>query len=137
MTTAANMVKRSLRLIQVINTVQPIKAEDAQTGIKVMNAMLTRWEANGLSLGWTNVDNPSDVLPLPPEAEEAVAYNLAVRLAPEYGVEVSLVVGRGSVEFLADLRRAQAVATPIQPLLDVPCPDWYGARTFRSTVWNG
>lgn len=123
MTTTATLVARSLRLIQVIDAVQPVKPQDMTTGIQALNAMVRRWEANGLSLGWQPVASPSDPLPLPDEAEEAVAYNLAVRLAPEYGVEVSAVVAVGAGEFLADLRRDQAVATPIRPILAVPVPD--------------
>lgn len=123
MTTVAELAARSLRLIQVIDAVQPVKPQDMTTAIQALNAMVRRWEANGLSLGWQPVANPSDPLPLPDEAEEAVAYNLAVRLAPEYGVEVSAVVAVGAGEFLADLRRDQAVATPIRPILAVPVPD--------------
>jgi len=49
--------------------------------------MCNRWEANGLALGWVNVTAPDGTMPSPTEAEEAIAYNLALRLAPEYGVQ--------------------------------------------------
>lgn len=130
MTTVATLVARSLRLIQVIDVVQPVKPQDMSTAILALNAMVRRWEANGLALGWQPVDNPSDELPFPEEAEEAVAYNLAVRLAPEYGTEISQMVGFGAEQFLNELRRDQAVATPIRPTLAVPFPD-------RTSVHSG
>ena len=62
---------------------------DTQTAIVALNALMVRWEADGLSVGWVPVDSGSDTLPAPPEAEEAIAYNLALRLRPEYGVALS------------------------------------------------
>lgn len=139
MTTVATLVARSLRLIQVIDAVQPVKPQDMTAAIDAMNAMLRRWEANGIALGWQPVSSPSDTLPIPDEAEEAVAYGLAVRLGPEYGTEVSLIVGMGAEQFLNELRRDQAVATPIRPILSVPVPDVWGWRVggLNNSWWNG
>lgn len=135
MTTVAKLVARSLRLIQVIDAVQPVKPQDMASAIDALNAMVRRWEADGLALGWSPVASPSDDVPIPDEAEEAVAYNLAIRLAPEFGVEPSLVVGGSALTFLSDLWRDQVVATPIRPLLDVPTPQGlWGATRLRSTV---
>lgn len=135
MTTTAQLVGRSLRLIQVIDARQPVRDADMQTAILALNAMLRRWEADGISLGWQPVENTSEELPLPEEAEEGVAYNLAVRLAPEYGVEVSHVVGRGAAVFLNDILRDQMVATPIQPILGTPMPDGWSNRTVNGSTW--
>lgn len=136
MTTTATLVGRSLRLIQVIDARQPVKAADMQTAIEALNAMVRRFEADGLALGWQPVANPSDELPLPPEAEEAVAYNLAVRLAPEYGVDVSPVVASAAVQGMNDLLRDQMVATPIQPLLDVPTPSERRGADLTAASWR-
>lgn len=135
MTTTAKLVGRSLRLIQVIDARQPVRDADMQTATLALNAMMRRWEADGISLGWQPVQNPSDELPIPEEAEEAVAYNLAVRLAPEYGVDVPPVVGRGAVEFFNDLMRDQMVATPIRPILDAPAPSVGHAGTLDGSGW--
>lgn len=123
MTTVAKLVGRSLRLIQVIDPKQPVKPADMTTAIEALNAMMRRWEANTLALGWAPVASPSDELPIPEEAEEAVAYNLAVRLAPEYGVDITPAVIGGAMTFLDELRRDQAVATPIRPIIAIPNPD--------------
>ncbi|HTH09268.1 MAG TPA: packaged DNA stabilization gp4 family protein, partial [Acidovorax sp.] len=101
----ADAVKRSLRLIQVINPTQQVSASDMQTGIEVLNSMLTRWEADGVALGWAPSIVPDDELSVPDEAIEAVVYNLALRLCPEYGVEPMPVVVAGAQVGMAALER--------------------------------
>jgi len=137
MTTVAKLVARSLRLLQVIDAVQPVKPQDMTTAIEALNAMISRWEADGLALGWQAVVNPSDDLPIPEEAERPVAYCLAKELAPEFGVDPMPLVMEGAFSGLADLLRDQMVATPIRPILDVPIPSDNGNATrLRSTVWD-
>lgn len=113
-TTVAKLVARSLRLLRVIDAVQPVKPQDMSTAIEALNGMLRRWEANGIALGWQPVDNPSDTLPLPEEAEEAVAYNLALTLQPEYtGGQPDLNVVAIARSGYALLQRDNAVANPL------------------------
>lgn len=118
-----SVIARALRLIQVINPRQPVHAADMQTAIGVLNGMMARWESNGLALGWSPVENPSDELPVPPDAEMPVAYNLAMLLAPEYGTDPIRTVVMYAQEGYSALLREQMVATPIRPILDVPIPD--------------
>lgn len=114
MTTVQDIVSRALRLLRVLDVNAAPKAVDMQTGIVALNAMLRRWEANGLALGWSDVDNAADVLPLPAEAEEAVAYNLAARLRPEYGASLDPDTLAIAAEGMALLRRDRIVAAPIE-----------------------
>ena len=83
------IINRSLRILGVLDANETPPAVDTQTAIVALNALMVRWEADGLSVGWVPVDSGSDTLPAPPEAEEAIAYNLALRLRPEYGVALS------------------------------------------------
>lgn len=129
------LVARSLRLIQVIDARQPVKASDMSTAIAALNGLVRRWEANTLALGWAPVENPSDDLPLPDEALDAVAYNLALRLAPEYGVSPMPAVVQTAQDTLADLLRDQAVATPIRPILDAPCPSNVTGNDLDGQSW--
>lgn len=135
MTTVAKLVARSLRLIQIIDPSQSVDDQDMETGIEALNAMMQRWEADLLSLGWSAVANPSDVLPIPVEAEQAVAYALAVILAPEYGVTPLPAVTQLANNGLNDLLRDQAVATPIRPILDCPMPRNWNGQTLNGESW--
>lgn len=122
MTTVAKFVARALRLIQVIDPTQTVRDQDMETAIEALNAMMQRLEANLLSLGWSPVASPGDTLPIPVEAEQPLAYALAVVLAPEYGVTPLPAVTQMANNGMNDLLRDQAVATPIQPILDAPIP---------------
>lgn len=107
MTTVAETVRDALSHLQVVDAVQPVKPQDMSDGIRALNQMMARWEADGVSLGWVPVSNPSDTLPVPPEAEETIAYNLALRMSARYGGEVDPVVagfaGEGLLRLLADI----------------------------------
>lgn len=135
MTTVAKLVARSLRLIQVIDPSQSVDDQDMETAIEALNAMMQRWEADLLSLGWSAVASPSDVLPIPVEAEQAVAYALAVILAPEYGITPLPAVTQLANNGLNDLLRDQAVATPIRPILDCPMPRNWNGQTLNGESW--
>lgn len=123
MTTVAKIVSRSLRLIQVIDAVQPVKPKDMETAIEALNAMMARLEADGIALGWSSVANPSEAIPIPEEAESSVSFMLAKWLAAEYGVQPSALVMEGATQGENALIRDQAVATPIRPIVAVPVPE--------------
>lgn len=131
----ANLIARSLRLIQVIDPSQSVKDQDMETAIEALNALMQRIEADLLSLGWSSVASPQDDVPIPIEAEQAVAYMLAVILAPEYGVTPLPSVVQMANSGMADLLRDQAVATPIQPILDCPMPRNWDGRTLTGADW--
>ena len=130
-----NIVTRALRLIQVIDPLQSVKSADMETAIVALNGMMARIEADGIALGWSPVANPSDDLPLPVEAEQAIAYNLAVTVAPEYGVTPLPAVQGMAITGMADLMRDVAVATPIRPILSVPLPDNWDIRDLTGSSW--
>src|SRR5690606_26277861 len=111
-----------MRLIGVLDPDEPLEASDVTTGMEALNAMVRRWEANGQSVGWSDVSNPSDELPSPPEVDSCIAYNLAIEIAPEYDASVPPLVAMRAAELMNDLRRDNEVATPIEPILDVPTP---------------
>jgi len=113
MTTAATIVSRALRLLRVVDSNEAPEAEDFETARQALNGMLRRWEANGLALGWQDVDNPADELSIPAEAEQAVAFNLAMMLRAEYGVSLDADVIEFAQEGLAELRRDVLVANPL------------------------
>lgn len=114
------IVNRALRLLAVKDARQPLQAVDLQTGLEVLNAMMVRWEADGISVGWEAVSAGDADVPAPPETEGAIAYNLAVELAPEFGVEPSAIVLAKAVELLGKVQ-ADVVASTFDRLsYDLP-----------------
>ena len=135
MTTVAEFAQDVLGALQVINPVQPASDADMQTVIRFLNRFMTRLEASGTSLGWQNVSSPGDTLPVPLEAELGVMNAVAMTLAPQYGVSVMPEVAAAAGNFMNEIRRDQAVATPIQPILDIPAPDGWSNRTINGSTW--
>ena len=92
MATNLETIERAMRLIGVIDIEASAAARQGVIGLKALNEMLTRWEANNLPLGYTTQTSLSATIPVPDEALSTVAHGLAVELAPEYGVTASQVV---------------------------------------------
>lgn len=80
MSTVADIVRDALSHLRVQDPRQPVKPEHARDAIRALNLMMRRWEASGIALGWSDVVEMTDMMPVPAEAEEAIGYNLAVRL---------------------------------------------------------
>lgn len=120
MTTVVGLISRSLRLLGVLDAGQAAEGDDYVTARDVLNAMLARWEANGLALGWSDALVADADVTLPAEAVEAVAYNLACKLAPEYGVPVREDVVTDARDGLAALRRDRLVEMPLTSCSDLP-----------------
>lgn len=85
MTAAAIIVRGALGLLRVVDANEAPEAEDYADGQRALNAMMAAWLVDGWDLGWTAVANPDDELTSPLWADEALIYNLALRLRPFYG----------------------------------------------------
>lgn len=123
-----DIVRDALGHLRVIDANAPVKPIDMRDAIRALNLMVRRWEADGLALGWSDVAEPTDALPLPPEAEEAVGYNLALRLRARYGVQIDPDIVALASAGLSALQRDRIVEMPL--VLDrafAPCG--YNIRT--------
>lgn len=135
MTTVSAITSRALRLINTLDSNESPEAEDSETAIMALNGMCRRWEANGMAIGWNDVANPSDELPSPPECDDAIAYNLALRLAPEYQQQPSAAIIQFAADGLRELRRDRLVATPIYQCNDAPLGAVGGRWNIYTDDW--
>lgn len=92
MTAVSTVVREALLHLGVVNAVQPIKAVNMADGIRALNLMMRAWEAAGWCMGWSDVANPSDDLPAPPELEELIGYALAVRLQSRFRISLDATI---------------------------------------------
>ena len=107
-TTAHQLITESLRLIGVIEAGEQASAEDAASGLSTLNQMLDGWEKERLpNFSHTTLALGGNIA-LGDAWLEGIRFNLAVRLAPEYGAAVPDVVAqRAAATFSAfALRRA-------------------------------
>lgn len=132
MTTAAELITDAFLLIRSNDPGEALEEYDFVQGARILNRMMRRWEANGLALGWQDITLPVDVLPVPPEAEEAITYNLAVKLRPVYGATLEEdVVALARLGYAQLLRDVFAAAPPVQ-ITTQPV----GSRCWPGVRWN-
>ncbi|KMM77078.1 hypothetical protein ACP93_02635 [Xanthomonas sp. NCPPB 1128] len=132
MTAVARIVTDALCLLRVLDPREAPEAEDMAAGIRALNLMMRVWEIDGPALGWSDVSNPGDTLPAPPEAEQAITDNLAVSLRPRYGCELEPdVLARASVGY--STLKAREISNSFQRLEypDLPCGQGRPAGSWR------
>lgn len=88
MTTVSDLIKGALKEIGVLASGEDPDASDSDDALTILNEMIAGWEMEGIAIGaqtWTL----ATAIPLPANHTGAIRYNLAVRLAPSYGSQVS------------------------------------------------
>jgi len=89
MATVADIAKRSLQKILVLESEAPFEASEFADFIDELNDYMTELDARGISLGYTLVDTVQDTVTVPNGAISGIVANMAIRVAPEYGGEIS------------------------------------------------
>lgn len=119
MATAGDTVTRALRLIQVGASGETPSAEEMADGLAALNDMLHGWAKDGVDLGHITL-GLADAHKTHDSWLEGIRYNLAVRLAGEYGMPVPPYVAQQAarafsafqahtLEFSDDLRVDRAL----------------------------
>jgi hypothetical protein len=93
MTQVIDIIRDALGHLRVLDADSAPSPSDARDAIRALNQMMRAWEAESLPLGWLDVSSPAQDMPTPPEADEAIGYNLAIRLNARYGqtLETSII----------------------------------------------
>ena len=115
MATALDVIRRSMRLIGALAEGEVPTAEQAADGITALQAMLGDWETRGVRLG-SVVDATLatfTTIPVPGTHLNALAFNLAVTIAPEYGRADALTAIIPQAERAFDALQAQYASVPI------------------------
>lgn len=68
----------------------PIEPSEAQTAIRYLNRMMYALDAEGISLGYNVVENLGDPITTPLGSHEGMIFNLALRLATQFDVPITL-----------------------------------------------
>lgn len=89
MATAQTIINRALRLCRVLDSNIAATANECQDALEVLNAMLAEWHEAGVGLPDYSMASLSTALGSDSADSDAVAYQLAIRLAPEYGKELT------------------------------------------------
>lgn len=91
--TNAELIASALRLLGVLIEGQSMTAEQGADGLATLNDLLAEWESQGVQLGHFPQVSTTDEADYRAEDLIAIRYNLALHLAPEYGVAIRPDVG--------------------------------------------
>lgn len=116
MATVAQVAKAALQKILVQASEAALEPAEYQDFIFTMNNFMFDLDANGISLGYTEVTNLADNVTVPVGALQGVIYNTAVLCAPEYDGEVTPMLFRIAEESLKTMRKlGQRIPTSSYP----------------------
>lgn len=92
MATAQTIINRALRLCKVLDAASAASADDTADALETLNAMLAEWHEAEIGLpDYALADNTTE-LASDAGDREAIAYQLAIRIAPEYGANLAVEV---------------------------------------------
>ncbi len=112
METARTLINDALQELIVQASEQPIEAVDFQTGVRYLNRMMASFDAQGIGLGYTVVEEPTDLITVNAGAIEGMIFNLASRLATSYDIPISANLALNSRDGLQAMRAIAVVVTP-------------------------
>lgn len=87
--TKAQLVKGAFAEIGIADYEFDLSPNEIQTGVEMLNAMMARWSAMEVVLGYDISATANEESGVPDIAVEAVQTGLALRLAPSYGKQVA------------------------------------------------
>lgn len=91
---AITIISRALRLCRIVDAGEALNADEAQDALATLNAMLAEWYEAGIGLPQYTFDTLQTDLATDAGDSEAMAYQLAMRIAPEYDADLpALVIG--------------------------------------------
>ena len=89
MATVAQVAKASLQRILVQASEAPLEPDEYQDFIFAMNNYMAQLDAQGISLGYTEVSDLGDTVTIPTGALRGLIANMAIEVSPDYGGVVS------------------------------------------------
>jgi hypothetical protein len=103
--TARDIITGALKKIGALASGETLSASEASDGLAELNRMLGSWRTEGSLVQISEIADLSDELSLPDGYADALVYNLAVRLAPDYGRMVPDMVVMAAIESMATIKR--------------------------------
>lgn len=109
---------------------------ELDSALKRLDAMMAEWNARGVRLGYPLYSSPNDSnidedSGLPDSSIEAVIINLAIKLAPSYGKQVSRETKVAAKKSLDTLLMRAGVSTPVEKQFPTTLPKGAGYKSWR------
>ena len=114
METAQSVINDVLQEILVQASEQSIETVDFNNAVRYMNRMMATFDAEGISLGYTQVTKASDIITIPMGAIEGLIFNLALRLTTAYDIPVAGTLALNAREAKNAMRNLSVFIEPTQ-----------------------
>lgn len=105
MATVAQVIKASLQRILVQASEAPLEADEYQDAIFAMNNYMLALDADGIQLGYTEVDSLGDQVTIPTGALRGLIANLAIEVSPDYDGVITPGLQLAAAEGLKTMRK--------------------------------
>lgn len=133
--TKRQLVNSAFESIGMAGYVFDLQPEQVESATRVMDGMLAAWNARGIRIGYpipaspedTSIDDESGISD---DANEAVVYNLGIRLAAAFGKPVSTET-KMTAKMAYDALLSRAVI-PIEQHFPDTLPLGAGNKTYRT-----
>jgi hypothetical protein len=116
MATVAQVAKAALQRILVQASESPLEPDEYQDFIFAMNNYMAQLDAQGISLGYTEVSDLGDTVTIPTGALRGLIANMAIEVSPDYGGVVSdglVIAARQGLQTMRTIgQRIRASAMP-------------------------
>lgn len=112
MATVAQVTKAALQNILVQDSESALPADEYQDTIFAMNNMVLAWDAQGIKLGYTVVDNLGDDVTVPVGALRGLIYNLSIEMAGQFNAQVAPGVAQAARDGMKAIRKLGQTIVP-------------------------
>ncbi len=116
MTTGTVIIKSALQKIGASSALSEPSPESIQTAFGILNSMISLWTSQGIMTGATLLEVPGDELNEKQDCQNAIIYNLAVMVAPDFDNGKVIVSPILAAMAIGELNRIKA----IYQSLDIP-----------------
>ncbi len=116
MATAGDVIQTALKRILVQASDAPLEPDEYQDALESLNDLMAAYEADGIRLGYTPVDNVEDEVTVPAGARRGIIANLAVEISADYGGNITAALTRQASEGMQTMRKlGQATIRSVLP----------------------
>jgi hypothetical protein len=128
---AQDVIKRMFRILGVIASGEAGDANEFDDALSVLNSLLAEWRGKNINLPDYTIEALTTEVNLPLSDKEAVAYQLAKRMAPEFGVSLGPEALEAAADSWQALQHRYFVAghTDFSELPNAAGGYWYDIRT--------
>lgn len=133
--TKRNYINKAFSKLGLAHYIYDLTAEQLNDAAKDLESMIAGFNANGIRIGWPMASNPDNIdldvdTKSPDYAHEAIYLNLAVRLASDYGKQLSPINAELADSAYSNLLNQTLFQTP-QMQMPNTMPKGAGSKPWR------